>query len=219
MRTKIVYVHGIKLNRDDTFPNKMIKEFGNEYEHIKSNWGEVVGLFFDKYFDENYEKPTKRHFILMKTYKLRRMFWEFVGDVLIYFTKRDLIIDKLHDQVKGDEKVVIIAHSMGSVIVDEMLRKHSPLNVVKVITMGNPLAMFRIGETGRHSIIYDWANYYEQNDWIATKIQKLPGYVFVRDIEVKSKHVWKGWNFLSHITYWKSNDLIDKIKESITHLK
>ena len=218
-KTKIIYVHGIKLNRNSKFAIKMIEEFGDDYNHFILNWGFLVGRFFDRYFKENYPKPSGRHFIHKKTWKLRRIFWEFIGDVLIYFTKKDSILEQIQEQVEGEEKVVLVGHSMGCIIIDEFLAKYKPTNVEKVVTMGNPLAIFRLGhivpENQYPSSWYNWDNYYEHNDWIACKLGKMNGYDrMVTDIEFKAKGI-RSFSIMAHTTYWHSKDLHKQIKEKL----
>ncbi len=215
MKTKVIYVHGIKLNRHDRYANKLISAFGSDYTHFKLNWGATVGMFFDQYFKVNYKKPKGLHFIQKKTYAIRRLFWEVVGDVLIYFTKRDIIIEQLHDEIKGQENVILVGHSMGCVIIDEMLTAYKPKNIRKVVTLGNPLAIFRLANLRpMNKEWYIWDNHYEKNDWIACLLNKVAGYEHVNDIEFKAKGI-RSFSILAHTTYWRDEKLHKRIVQRI----
>lgn len=216
MKSKIIYIHGIRLSRKDDFAEKMAKEIGNNFEHHFFNWGETVGKDFDQYFDSNYKKPGKFRRKKMLTYKIRRLFWELVGDVLIYFSRKEKIIDSLIKIMEKEEDVILIGHSMGCLILQDALSRYNIKNISKVITLGNPSAMFSVGSEVKIEKFYSWTNFYEKNDIIATKINQISKYHII-DKEFKSSNIFKGHSVFAHVSYWKSNKLIKEIKELINN--
>jgi hypothetical protein len=73
------------------------------------------------------------------------------------------------DQLPRSGSIILIAHSLGSVIAVDLLTKlHPDLEVDLLLTIGSPLAIKRLGDPGPRDFPYDrvggWVNLYDPGD-------------------------------------------------------
>lgn len=72
----------------------------------------------------------------------------------------------------ANEELIIVAHSLGSVVAYNLLYQHTELNVKRFITLGSPLAFRVIQDKILHPIIRpecihgDWINFYSRDDFL-----------------------------------------------------
>lgn len=97
-------------------------------------------------------------------------------------------IKEVHQRILGcfdqTQHHIILAHSLGSVIAYNFLQDHPEFKVVRLITLGSPLAFRVIQEKIFHPIsrpnaLYgDWYNFYSPEDFLTAFPLNLPPFQF-----------------------------------------
>jgi hypothetical protein len=112
----------------------------------------------------------------------------FLEDIDRYFSDaglRDKAIAKVVDTVgENSAPVVLLAHSLGTIVAYDALRRHPELPVPGLVTFGSPLGLAtvraRLQETGGDLVyppsVQHWANIYEKRDFVAAGIKLGPIY-------------------------------------------
>lgn len=141
---------------------------------------------------------------------------------------RQVVTEKIKEAMEKTDGVVLIGHSLGSVIaydvVRENLRANSPLKIKTLITMGSPLKWvtnIRSAENDDVDSAYPaiqslsgirWINIYDKEDPIALK-SELPDTMFhdVENIPIES-----GNTFIdAHTCYWTQNEVAAIIRNAM----
>ena len=141
---------------------------------------------------------------------------------------RKVVTDKIKEAMEKTDGVVLIGHSLGSVIAydvaRENLKANSPLNIKTLITMGSPLKWVtnvRLAEEGEVGPAdpttlslpgIKWINIYDKGDPVALK-GELPDTMFhdVENISVES-----GSSFIdAHTSYWTQNEVAAIIRNAM----
>lgn len=141
---------------------------------------------------------------------------------------RNVVTDKIKEAMEKTDGVVLIGHSLGSVIaydvIRENLKANSPLNIKTLITMGSPLkwvTKIRQAE-GVEANPTDptklslpgirWINIYDKEDPITLK-SDLPDTMFhdVENIPIES-----GRTFIdAHTSYWTHSEVASIVRNAM----
>lgn len=141
---------------------------------------------------------------------------------------RKIVKDKIKDAMEKTDGVVLIGHSLGSVIAYDVARQNikegNPLNIKTLITMGSPLKWvtdIRRAEDGEVDTIAPstqslpgvrWINIYDKEDPIALK-DELPDTMF-RDVE--NVQITSGKRFIAaHTCYWTHRDVASIVRNAM----
>jgi hypothetical protein len=98
----------------------------------------------------------------------------FMKDVFLYLTRKPVTkaVDKTVEDMLTGEPTLVIAHSLGTVVAYNVLRKHKAnLKLLKFITVGSPLGIGAI--SGKLGVIENpagdvgWYNAYDERDIVA----------------------------------------------------
>lgn len=141
----------------------------------------------------------------------RTAIYDYLYDETGYCKNRTKIHKSLSEMISSvnSNEVVLIGHSWASVIFYDYLLETKDSRVVKLITTGAPVP-FKHG-LDIEPIFCPWENYWEKNDALAHQMFTEG----CKDIEFRSPNFWKGWNLLSHMSYFKSKKLSKMIKDRL----
>jgi len=191
---------------------------------------------------------------------LRRFLLSFFGDAIAYRrepTQDADVYDAVHDRIRThlralrarlggvDRPLVVLAHSLGSVIVsnyvwDEQRRNEKARGTIPfermetlagLVTFGSPIPLFTLALRNVVSITFPpltlpaplaavakWLNFYDPDDVLGWPLKPLsPSY----DQAVSADHVidvgnaLTSWNPLSHDAYWRDASVIEPAAELI----
>ena len=192
----------------------------------------------------------------MSLMKVREMIVYFVGDVLAYQPAPGKIsaYESIHDKIRvvlkelaaeagKDAPLVVIAHSLGTVIMSNFinsdlwhLKSKTSLEKGKSLkalyTMGSPLALYSLRYQsyidkkgnevpmpfGAPVKVDTWKNFYDKNDLVAYPLSNLNPLFKkcgVEDVVVDVGGLLTKWNAASHVGYWTSPDVIDQIVKDL----
>ena len=174
---------------------------------------------------------------------VRNFIYPFAVDILYYVKNKgssdapgDMVVLKaLHKTLKsvkaqGFKKVIIFAHSLGSVAAYDYVfrfRKRcafpKTLRLKALVTFGSPIGLFvaSMGHPMSKKIecpeyIEKWYNFWDHDDPIATRLE--PHFLrnfrkgFLKDIPVNTAFINP---IAAHSSYWKKSSVIKKIADSI----
>lgn len=174
---------------------------------------------------------------------VRNFVYPFAVDILHYIKNKgssddpgDMIILKiLHETLRsvkaqGFKKVVIFAHSLGSVATYDYVfrfrKKYAfpkTLRLKAFVTFGSPIALFASSmgypistKIQRPEYIEKWYNFWDHDDLIANRLE--PHFLkdfrkgFLKDIPVNTAFLNP---MAAHTSYWNKSSVIKKIAESI----
>lgn len=221
----IVYIHG--MTRDSKaigFSEKFQKKLGKGYEHIEFSWQEDVKGPSEEYFKAAFEKPGKLRFKKKLTWAIRKLFMEYIMDVVIYPKVREGIFERLHNKIK-DKDVIFICHSFGCQIAYEYMQKEGTANIKQMITFGCNIPLFVMGRKDPYIPDVKWLNIWEENDVLSMPIIPMKNFLSqknsaligsnVTDKIFNSNNVFKSWNVGAHNSYWRSSKLIKMVKKEL----
>ncbi len=140
---------------DNKSPLFIEEKYIPEDTSIKNNPKNYRGKAID-YLEKYYDKMMINGVLLMNNPSLTAMFvHRYLKDLEIYYSSEtvrvngkreiasDVIIERFIDTIKkhNNKKILLIAHSMGSIIVHDALSEYLPdLKIDTLITIGSPLA-------------------------------------------------------------------------------
>lgn len=226
MKTKVIFVHGVgdqPTNFADSLIDNIRNVAGRSLAPIEFNefllstsfeslvWADSIGSQINDYNQLMYTKPGLFWGLLTKRID------PLVLQILSYVRQKDKsILDDFAADFKrateGADKVIVVAHSLGTVIAFDYLLKHSDTKVDCLITMGSPLPLFAAamghleGLTILPPNIGRWFNIYSKRDAIAKSLSLL---FPVKDVEVKTKF----WPIAAHTGYWQNKATAKVIAE------
>ncbi len=202
----VIYTTGLGVSESGKKPESMAKNVNLpyrifEYQDILENTSDAL---LKKH--STYGGPIMR--------KGKKLLYDYATDATLYEKHKEAVLNKLKaliDTLPVNEEIALVGHSLGCVVFyDYLYQRPQNLRITKFITTGNPLPMFK-GNDYFSLIKVDWTNYWEDSDPIAHKMFLLT----CKDVEHKSRHFWKGWNWLAHIAYLKSKKLAKKVRKNI----
>ena len=141
---------------------------------------------------------------------------------------REVVIGKIKETMEKNGSVVLIGHSLGSVIAYDVVKRNiedgKPLNIKTLITMGSPLKWvtdIRRAENGDTSPIAPsmlslpgvrWINIYDKEDPIALK-DELPDTMFC---DVENVQIESGKTFIeAHTCYWTHSEVASIVGDAM----
>ena len=139
-----------------------------------------------------------------------------------------MVSDRIKEAMTKTDSVVLIGHSLGSVIAYDVTKQNieqgKPLKIKTLITMGSPLKWvtdISRAENGEGGPIYPsklslpgirWINIYDKEDPIALK-DELPDTMF-RDVE--NVQIESGKTFIeAHTCYWTQNEVVSVVRDAM----
>lgn len=207
--SKVIFIHGVtKQDARFGFADAFTKEFF-ELPSFEFNWSEILNNWQSKIFNEYKEE--------------KGMFTELTGlasimtvsDAILYMNNRERIVNNLTQFIEASGKhsnLIFICHSMGTVLAIDYIMKNNIQNAT-IVSMGCNIGMFFSKPltlpTMTEVIVVN-----EKNDllgWSNVLTWGLP----ITTIPFKSANFFKGWNWMSHNTYWKNKKLAQLIKKEV----
>ncbi|MFQ5846579.1 MAG: chemotaxis protein [Candidatus Methylomirabilales bacterium] len=255
MKLAVAVIHGMGSQKA-SFAEPLIEELEDRFADAGEDPGELV--FEPIYWapvllqKENtlWGRVTKFHDLDYT--KLRRFVVNALGDAIAYqpskkgAKKTQNVYDDIHAVVRGalrrlaqraGEKtpLVILAHSLGSIIISNYLwdlwktaHPVTPLEggetLAGLVTFGSPIALWSLRydnfgtpipfphpklKTRYPRVKPQWLNFFDEDDILAYPLKNLnPAYrtIVTKDIPISVGGFFTGWNPLAHTHYWTDND-------------
>ncbi len=221
---KILFVHGVDHASTNFARNladrvfKITRKTTHDITFDSLVWSDATSSIINDY---EYMQPIRPYFWSMLTDKIDPL----AIQVLHYVdSKKDNSIlddvDRDFRRAIGDEKdLVIVAHSLGSVIMFDYLfgfgSKKPPVGLrIRLITVGSPLPIFWAA-MGHFTLpkypkrIKKWLNVYSPRDAIARPMSSYD----VDEIEVRTAFL----PIRAHVRYWKNRKLARIVAEESTN--
>lgn len=247
----IIFIHGIYTkylqlsNYSGILFNNIIKEY-KRLDNIRNNeeltifnqkeiyWTSAVNDLINRYINLEYnlnDKKGKWDWLTKEIDPLALQVMFYIKDKGDKKQGKNLILKIIHQKIeeylKETKELVIIAHSLGSVIAFDYLfgfgkyKLSSKANVGAFITIGSPLALF-ISAMGHSDSkkrlpknIKNWYDIFDPDDAVA-KRSKL----YFKNIKIKEIIVNTGWDPLkTHINYWYSRETAFEIAKILKKIK
>jgi hypothetical protein len=146
-------------------------------------------------------------------------------------------IVELKNELRGKEKpVIVMAHSLGSVIMfdyirdrqnhlDEGIYGHTPLERMETlagfITFGSPYALFTLADDPILSINFSpgkkakWLNFYDDNDVLGWPLKKL---AVCGACTIEDQPITIGWTLGCHNEYWTNDNFTKPVAQYISDI-
>lgn len=212
MKPILLYVAGMGNGSNDFRLEKLAKEQGLDYQHIK--WS-----------DELNEGQKQIQFTCPFWLKpIRRFMVNFLADCLViqgnsevYKKASETISGIIEEKLKERRTVYLAAHSLGSAMLiyslyDKYGTNKLPEGIKTIFTFGSPLRLYQtpyrkllhinLGET------CEWINFYNKQDIISFKLEQFYQYSLkIDDVEIKG-----GLPILCHNDYTKNETFKDVLK-------
>ena len=192
---------------------------------------------------------------------VRKFFINFFADAIAYQREPgqhpDMyhhIHQRIHDHLvrlrtalgQQDTPLVIVAHSLGSVIMsnyiwDEQTQQGlgtTPLarmeTLAGLVTFGSPMPLFTLALDDVISITFppptlpaslhgraQWLNFFDADDVLGYPLKPLsPSYARAvsADLEINVGHLFTAWNPIAHTAYWMDNDFTQPVAHLLRDL-
>ena len=142
MKTALL-IHGISNQADDwDVPSK---RYLNQYINtISFRWDDLLNSTYETPYFQIVNDVSKVVSFVAPKWKIADSIMRWVldrgGDLLTYNKVQEKAFDRLDSYVSSVQgEVILIAHSLGSVLAYEYIIKRRPSKVIKLITLGSPL--------------------------------------------------------------------------------
>ena len=230
---------------------KALKKQGANVSSVKRfevNWANITLPFKKNLAKFQFDRNPKRGFKRRKGLPVVRVIlsafiYPAVLDILYYVKNKGsaaapgnmLILEKLHNGVtkaekSGCKKVVIVAHSLGSVAAYDYVfrfRKQfafpKKMELLALVTFGSPIPLFASSmgypmsrKVPIPSYAKKWINLWDYDDGVAGRCEphfpKRFTKNFLRDIEVNTAWVNP---LAAHQNYWKDKEVIKAIAKAL----
>lgn len=248
--TNIIFIHGVNAQTtgysnklfnniiksymagliEDGKTKKEAQEKASELVQKELLWAEITTNLTNRYLFLQYDlskRPGKWNFIKKAIDPLAIQIMYYVKDKGHKKGPMSILRDIQSDFNKAcsdkPEKVIIIAHSLGSVIAYDYVfgfRKYKlnpKINVEALITMGSPIPLFtsamghvenKIKLPGN---VKRWINILDPDDGVAEYCKPYFKNIKVQDIEINT-----GWAPLSaHAGYWQHQNIAELIAQKL----
>ena len=141
---------------------------------------------------------------------------------------RKVVTDRIMEAMAKTGSVVLIGHSLGSVIAYDVtkwnIEQGNPLKIKTLITMGSPLKWvtdvrraedWEVGPIGPTTLSLPgvrWINIYDREDPIALK-DELPDTMFC---DVENVQIESGKTFIeAHTCYWTHSEVVSVVRDAM----
>lgn len=133
-----------------------------------------------------------------------------VGDIFFHLRRGDVLLDYIEDRLRGwPEPIVAVGHSLGGVLLVDLLNKPGAPKVDALVTVGSQAALFyavdalgtlRPRTNPPAAPFVPWLNIYDRNDFLSYVAADVFGPASgIRDVEVKSGVPFPD----AHNAYWE----------------
>ncbi|MGH7775406.1 MAG: hypothetical protein ACREQA_24535 [Candidatus Binatia bacterium] len=257
----VLVLHGIGIQKADFAEefiaemNDRLKDLGVAPDDVKWESGYWANLLNDRE-KELWEDLSRSNDLDWVT--IRQFFINVFADAIAYQRKagkkhdmyRD-IHNRIHDHLVNlrtslgnqDKPLVIVAHSLGSVIMsnyiwDEQTGKGLGKNSFErmemlsgLVTFGSNIPLFTLALPDVVSIKFPppqlpgnlkakakWLNFFDADDVLGYPLKPLsPSYekAVSEDFEINVGGLFTSWNPISHTEYWTDNDFTEPVAELI----
>ena len=109
------------------------------------------------------------------------------------------------DPLRGGLPPVLFGHSLGSVIILDIIREDLPnAQVGGFVSAGSPIGLFQADMDSTDFAVFDWVNFYDTDDLVGFwNPLRRKGYSSVMDQRIDTHE----FPFYSHVKYW-TNSLV-----------
>lgn len=153
-----------------------------------------------------------------------RLVHEFLMETYLYISQ-DSFMQDVHQRLlplfDRSERHIVIAHSLGSVIAYNFLRRHPEFQIEHLITLASPLSFQIIQQhltqpiCRPESLVGDWYNVYSEEDFLTIHALDQPPFNFARPI-INQKIHSNIQNPHQLAEYLASNDVMQYLFRCIT---
>jgi hypothetical protein len=145
----------------------------------------------------------------------------FLGDILYYQKRGDAIRDLVAEAIeKAPQPVVALGHSLGGVVLVDLLTRETPPEVARLVTVGSQSPLFyaidaldrmRREESGPKPPPYTpWLNIYDRADFLSFVASHVfPGISAIEDAEISSGVPFPS----SHSAYFHQPETFELIRD------
>ncbi len=262
MKLAVAVIHGMG-SQEESFAEPLSEELTDRFSELG---GDPADLVFQSIYwapvliqeeTKLWEKVTKKHDLDYT--KLRRFMLNALGDAIAYQLVQKVATgdknayEEIHAVVRqalrdlaqraGDAvPLVILAHSLGSIIISNYLWDLSknptsppPLEggetLAALVTFASPLALWSLryknfGKPIRFpppnlnarfpQVKPKWINFFDEDDILAYPLKTLNSeyeQVVSEDIAISVGGLFAGWNPLAHSVYWTDDDFTKPVAE------
>ena len=259
----VLIVHGIGV-QDKHFADKFIVEAGKRLTNLgiaagsvefePAYWADLLNVREEKLWTRLAAKHdldwvTVRKFVI--TVLADAVAYRYLpgqpGDMYraIHERIRDHL-SKLRARLGGQDKpVIVIAHSLGSVIMGNYIwdeQKKAPIGktdlekmktLAGVVTFGSNIPLFTLAFEERDIKCFDfppaglppplkanarWLNFFDADDVLGYPLKPVsPDYAakVKQDIEIHVGGLFTSWNPVSHVEYWEDDDFLEPVSALI----
>jgi len=218
--------------------NTRAREMANNLIHKEILWADITTDLTNRYRQLQYTSRRKKH----NLQRLKNWIDPLMIQIMYYIRDKNItkkrtmrILERIQRKIQGyrfksTDKVIIIGHSLGSVIAFDYIfgfrkkyKLSKKINVDLFVTLGSPIPLFITAMGHPQSTkslpknINKWVNILDRRDGIARFFQPHLRKSKVKDIEVKT-----GWHPLkvgAHSKYFKCNKVSEIIANELTKLK
>jgi hypothetical protein len=234
-------------------------------------WATLLLREESKLLDKLFPKGKHPHWFFkwVLRFKLRELVMNGIGDVAAYRSvlnisghtshtrQTNTIYDDIHDRVhkcivmlreelgNADKPLIVIAHSLGSVImydyiwdrqqhINEKLYGATPFERMEtltgLITFGSPIPLFTFGYHREVSIKFPpdnlhkdfkgkakWFNFYDADDVFGWPVKDLKDCV-AENKPISVGSIFTRWNILCHGKYWTDNNFTKPVAKYISEI-
>ena len=272
----VLIIHGIG-SQDDKFANPMIEELeGRISGHALIRWqpvywADLLSKRESKLLNKLFPEEKRSHWFDDQSslwFQLRKFVMNYIGDATAYryipisssqTKKTNETYDRIHDRVhnaivklrkrlgSADKPVIVMAHSLGSVIMSDYLwdrqkkqdgdpygnNKFERMETLAgLITFGSPIPLFTVGYNPVRSITFPpdklhdnlqvkakWLNFYDAHDVFGWPLKPF----YKKDCASEDKQISVGsiftrWNILCHSKYWTDNNFTEPVAKYISEI-
>jgi hypothetical protein len=258
----VLIIHGVG-SQEDCFAQPMIdhlKEKLSESDRTKICWKPVWWAHLldrkeDILLRELFPEGDSNSWF--DWFKLRAFVMNYVGDLIAYrylpnisdpTKERNEIYEVIHEivhdsivEIKNelrseDTPIIVMAHSLGSVIMFDYIRDrqnhldedtygHTPLEGMETlagfITFGSPYTLFTLANKPVLSINFPlgkkakWLNFYDEDDVLGWPLKDLP---VCKHCTIEDKPISVGWNPRCHNEYWTNDNFTKPVAKYISDI-
>jgi hypothetical protein len=227
-RVRLIFTHGIGSQTpgagwDSTLAQRCVARLASQgvlADVQLATWGDAI---------EN-EIATPRIALASQGVRFgvpRRVLWQYGGDALLYGASRSArtgVLDRVERTVLSDDTpVVLVAHSWGTVVACDALRRMmdasgAPLPAIGLVTFGSPLALTGTDYDGGHP----WINLHDPLDPVGTPLNGIRQFA-CEDVRVVTTPWYQRLRpvagpILAHTSYWQHATVRDAIVRMASQL-
>jgi len=204
----ICEIHGIGTRLEPGYSKRrhklLVKYSKNTIIHTEVHWWPSNEQDAQSVIDSRYDCPPKWKWKKRAAYLSRSLMLRYLSDITAYenLMKHEIqskVIERLKYLESKCDKIILIGHSLGSLIAHDVAID-SPVKIDGLVTTGCPIPIIRYEAIRNPGC--KWLNIWEYSDFISMKMSRD----YCKDYEYKSKR-FLGWTVVAHKHYMKSKSL------------